>query len=307
MKTFLEFLLEYTDPQVMGSEAGGKLYGFLNRLIKKSDGLFVDEDREKYDALLAAFRTGNEQSGPGEVGREADADVLSFLLSHHIEGGLRDEPHLKWSKTGRTEEKFYVDQRGVSKVMKTSGQKRKRTVAKWERPEGASAVSKKDLAFSSDKGDDVRMDIVYDRRMPTRSGGYGDKFTSLDGSEDIVFWSGRSGPPPGQYARQGDVLDVSFSVKDAGVFRGRKSITGDRMVVHANKTDEERKVNYKKYFQEFQYLSKMVSERFGNSSQEITWLMGSFLDIFGESGDVNKWPEFKRHFLSRIGEHDKFR
>lgn len=285
MKTFLEFLLEYTNPTVSGSRAVTDMYRFLNSAIRKSDGLFVDEDMERYESLLAQFKGDYE----GQWSREGDVDVLSFEITHSIDGStVRD--NVKWAKSGRTKEAFYVDARGVLKVMKTSGQKRVVTRLKWERPHDAVAVSKSDVDFSISKGDVVSREAEFlGMTPPTRYGGGGLKFKLLASDEDLIVWSYRGRLE----AEPGDILDIEFLVKDIGVYQGRKSVTGEKLVVRANKTKEESEKGYKSLMLKFNELYK-------NSDKEAKeFLMDKAIDaeIFGNpKAAVRNWPRIEKEF-----------
>lgn len=283
MKTFLEWFLEYTNPTVSGSRTVTDMYRFLNSVIRKSDGLFVDEDRERYDSLLGAFK------GEGQWSREGNVDVLSFEITHSIEGStVRDS--VKWAKSGRTKEAFHVDARGVQKVMKTSGQKRVVTRLKWERPHDAMAVSKSDVDFSISKGDVVSREAEFvGTTPPTRYGGGGLKFKLVGSDEDLVVWSYRGRLD----AEPGDILDIEFSVKDVGIYQGRKSVTGDKLVIHENKTKDEAEKSYKSILNKFNELYRSSDE------EAKDFLLGKAMDseIFGNArAAAQYWPRIEKEF-----------
>lgn len=285
MKTFLEWLLEYTDPQVVGSRAISRMYQFLNLAIRKSNGLFVDEDRERYETLLAGFRGDDE----GQWSREGDVDVLAFEIGHSIEGStVRDG--VKWSKSGRTKEAFHVDARGVFRVMKTSGQKRVVTRVKWERPHDAVAVSKSDMDFSISKGDVVSREVEFvGTTPPTKYGGQGLKFKLVGSDEDLIVWSYRGGLG----AEPGDILDADFFVKDIGIYQGRKSVTGDKLVIRRNKTKEERDDGYKLVLNRFNELF----EKSDKEAQNFLVKMATRAGVLRDAGiAVREWPRIEKEF-----------
>lgn len=283
MKTFVEWLLEYTNPAVSGSRAVTDMYRFLNSCIRKSNGLFVDEDRERYDSLLGAFK------GEGQWSREGDVDVLSFEITHSIDGStVRD--NVKWAKSGRTKETFHIDARGVLKVMKTSGQKRVVTRLKWERPHDAVAVSKSDVDFSISKGDVVSREAEFvGTTPPTRYGGVGLKFKLVGSDEDLVVWSYRGRLD----AEPGDILGIEFLVKDIGVYQGRKSVTGDKLVVHENKTKDEAEKSHRSIINKFHELYRSSDEE----AKEFLMIKAVDAEIFGNTrAAAQYWPHIEKEF-----------